>query len=62
MLLGREDMKISSTMVKVKVFKLCNSKAFWKTRYQNFFKHGGVKGIQTKEFYGFFETQDKKAS
>ena len=49
-------------MVKVRAFKLSNSKAFWKTRYQNFFNHGGGKGIQTKEFYGFFETQDKKAS
>ena len=36
-------------MVKVKVFKQSNSKAFWKTGYQNFFNHGEGKGIQTME-------------
>ena len=37
-------------MVRVKVLKLGNSKAFWKKKYQNFFNHGEDKGTQTKQF------------
>ena len=37
-------------MVKVKVFKPRNFKAFWKTRYQNVFNHDESKGIQTMQF------------
>ena len=37
-------------MVKVNVSKLSNSKALWKTEYQNFFNHGEGKCIKTKQF------------
>ena len=37
-------------MVKIKEFRLSESKAFRKTRYQNFFNHGGGKYIETKQF------------
>ena len=37
-------------MVKLKVSKLNNSKAFWMTKYQNLFSHGEGKGIQTQQF------------
>ena len=32
-------------MVKVNVSKLSNSKALWKTEYQNFFNHGEGKNV-----------------
>ena len=48
-------------MVKVNVLKLSNSKAFWKTGFQNFFNHGEGKGTQTKQFKAF-GTKDKKVS
>ena len=37
-------------MVKVNVFRLSNSKAFWKTGYHKFFNHGEGKCIKTKQF------------
>ena len=48
-------------MVEVNVLKLSNSKAFWKTGFQNFFNHGEGKGTQTKQFKAF-GTKDKKVS
>ena len=46
-------------MVKVNVLKLSNSKALWRTGFQNFLNHGDGKGTQTKQFKAF-ETKDKK--
>ena len=37
-------------MVKIKEFRLSESKAFRKTRYQNIFIHGEGKCIKTKQF------------
>ena len=37
-------------MVKIKEFRLSESKAFRKTRYQNFFNNDGGKCIKTKQF------------
>ena len=37
-------------MVKIKVLKLSNVKAFWKKKYQNLFNHGEDKGTQFKQF------------
>ena len=47
-------------MVKVNVSKLSNSKAFWNTRYQNFFNLGEGKSSKTKQFQGFSERKISK--
>ena len=47
--------------MEVNVLKLSNCMALWKTRYQNFFNHGGDKYIKTKQLYGFLEDRISKS-